>query len=53
MRHDVGALGIAPRALIFNRVNPIIAQGAALADGLGPRARPGDAAPVLGDFRIE
>ena len=29
MLHDVAARGIAPRALIFNRVNPIIAQGAA------------------------
>jgi predicted aconitase with swiveling domain len=29
MLHDMAARGIAPRALIFNRVNPIIAQGAA------------------------
>ena len=31
MLHDMAARGIVPRALIFNRVNPIIAQGAALA----------------------
>jgi predicted aconitase with swiveling domain len=31
MLHDMKARGIVPRALIFNRVNPIIAQGAALA----------------------
>jgi len=31
MLHDMAARGIAPRALIFNRVNPIIAQGAAFA----------------------
>src|SRR5215469_9559244 len=29
MLHDMTARGIVPRALIFNRVNPIIAQGAA------------------------
>ena len=31
MLHDMAARGIVPRALIFNRVNPIIAQGAAFA----------------------
>ena len=31
MLHDMKARGIMPRALIFNRVNPIIAQGAAFA----------------------
>ena len=31
MLHDMGALGIVPRALIFNRVNPILAQGATFA----------------------
>lgn len=30
MLHDMAARGIVPRALIFNRVNPILAQGAAL-----------------------
>jgi predicted aconitase with swiveling domain len=29
MLHDMAARGIVPRALIFNQVNPIIAQGAA------------------------
>ena len=29
MLHDMKARGIVPRALIFNRINPIIAQGAA------------------------
>jgi predicted aconitase with swiveling domain len=29
MLHDMMARGIVPRALIFNRVNPILAQGAA------------------------
>jgi predicted aconitase with swiveling domain len=31
MLHDMAARGIVPRALIFNRVNPILAQGAAFA----------------------
>src|SRR5438128_5309145 len=31
MLHDMRARGIVPRALIFNRVNPIVAQGAAFA----------------------
>ena len=31
MLHDMKARGIVPRGLIFNRVNPIIAQGAAFA----------------------
>ena len=31
MLHDMSARGIVPQALIFNRVNPIIAQGAAFA----------------------
>ena len=31
MLHDMAARQIVPRALIFNRVNPIIAQGAAFA----------------------
>src|ERR1700739_3827633 len=31
MLHDMAARRIVPRALIFNRVNPIIAQGAAFA----------------------
>jgi predicted aconitase with swiveling domain len=31
MLHDMAARAMVPRALIFNRVNPIIAQGAAFA----------------------
>jgi predicted aconitase with swiveling domain len=31
MLHDMAARGVVPRALIFNRVNPIVAQGAAFA----------------------
>jgi len=31
MLHDMAARAIVPRALIFNRVNPIVAQGAAFA----------------------
>jgi uncharacterized protein len=31
MLHEMAARGRAPRALIFNRVNPILAQGAAFA----------------------
>jgi uncharacterized protein len=31
MLHEMAARGIVPRALIFNRVNPIVAQGAAFA----------------------
>jgi predicted aconitase with swiveling domain len=29
MLHDMATRGIVPRALVFNRVNPILAQGAA------------------------
>ncbi len=32
MLHEMAARGLAPRALLFNHVNPILAQGAALAD---------------------
>jgi predicted aconitase with swiveling domain len=32
MLHDMAARGIVPRALIFNRVNPILAQGAAFGE---------------------
>jgi predicted aconitase with swiveling domain len=32
MLHDMRARGVVPRALIFNRVNPILAQGAAFGD---------------------
>ncbi|MGI9463879.1 MAG: aconitase X swivel domain-containing protein, partial [Aestuariivirgaceae bacterium] len=32
MLHEMAARGIAPKAILFNRVNPILAQGAALAN---------------------
>ena len=32
MLHEMKARGITPLALVFNAVNPIMAQGAALAD---------------------
>ena len=32
MLHEMVSRGIAPKALLFNSVNPILAQGAALAD---------------------
>ena len=32
MLHEMAARTIVPRALVFNRVNPILAQGAALAN---------------------
>jgi uncharacterized protein len=32
MLHEMAARTIAPRGLVFNRVNPILAQGAAFAD---------------------
>ena len=32
MLHEMKARGIVPRGLIFNRVNPILAQGTAFAD---------------------
>jgi predicted aconitase with swiveling domain len=32
MLHEMGSRGIVPAALLFNRVNPILAQGAAFAN---------------------
>ena len=32
MLHEMASRGIAPRAILFNSVNPILAQGAALAN---------------------
>lgn len=32
MLHEMAARGMAPKAILFNRVNPILVQGAALAD---------------------
>jgi predicted aconitase with swiveling domain len=32
MLHEMKSRGVAPKAILFNNVNPILAQGAALAD---------------------
>ena len=32
MLHEMKSRGIAPKAILFNNVNPILAQGAALAE---------------------
>jgi len=32
MLHEMKSRGIAPKAILFNNINPILAQGAALAD---------------------
>ena len=32
MLHEMGSRGVVPKALIFNRVNPILAQGAAFGE---------------------
>jgi predicted aconitase with swiveling domain len=32
MLHEMKSRGVAPQAILFNNVNPILAQGAALAD---------------------
>ena len=32
MLHEMKLRGVAPKAILFNHVNPILAQGAALAD---------------------
>ncbi len=32
MLHEMASRGLAPKAILFNQVNPILAQGAALAD---------------------
>ena len=32
MLHEMASRGVAPKAILFNEVNPILAQGAALAD---------------------
>jgi uncharacterized protein len=48
MLHEMVSRTIAPRALIFNRVNPILAQGAALANmTLVDRFADGDVTALL------
>ena len=48
MLHEMKSRGIAPKALLFNRVNPILAQGAALADmALCDRFADGDVTQLI------
>lgn len=48
MLHEMTARGVKPAALVFNRVNPIVAQGAALADlPLVDRFQEGDVTQLI------
>ena len=48
MLHEMKSRGIAPKALLFNNVNPILAQGAALADmALCDRFADGDVTQLI------
>ncbi len=48
MLHEMASRGVAPKALLFNRVNPILAQGAALADmALCDRFEAGDVTQLI------
>ena len=48
MLHEMKSRGIAPKALLFNNVNPILAQGAALADmALCDRFENGDVTQLI------
>ena len=48
MLHEMKSRGIAPKALLFNNVNPILAQGAALADmALCDRFEDGDVTQLI------
>ena len=48
MLHEMVSRGIAPKALLFNIVNPILAQGAALADmALCDRFADGDVTQLI------
>ncbi len=48
MLNEMVSRGIAPRAILFNRVNPILAQGAALADmAMCDRFRDGDITQLI------
>lgn len=48
MLHEMASRGIAPKALLFNRVNPILAQGGALADlALCDRFADGDVTQLI------
>ncbi len=48
MLNEMVSRGVAPRAILFNRVNPILAQGAALADmAMCDRFRDGDVTQLI------
>ena len=48
MLHEMKSRGIAPKAILFNNVNPILAQGAALADmALCDRFTDGDVTQLI------
>jgi uncharacterized protein len=48
MLHEMAARRVAPRAFVFNRVNPILAQGAALANmTLVDRCTDGDVTALI------
>ncbi len=48
MLHEMVSRGVAPKALLFNRVNPILAQGGALADlALCDRFADGDVTQLI------
>ena len=48
MLHDMKARGMAPKAILFNTSNPILAQGAALADmALCDRFEEGDVTKLI------
>jgi len=48
MLHEMKSRGVAPKAILFNSVNPILAQGAALADmALCDRFEDGDVTQLI------
>ena len=48
MLHEMAARGVAPKAILFNNVNPILAQGGALADmALCDRFEEGDVTKLI------
>ena len=48
MLHEMVSRGVAPKAILFNRVNPILAQGGALADmALCDRFEAGDVTQLI------
>ena len=48
MLHEMAVRGVAPKAILFNSVNPILAQGGALADmALCDRFKEGDVTKLI------